>query len=532
MKRTLEWFILLACLALIGSLLAYPALIDRQWTVPTALRMSVDIRIVGGRVVDGTPSGGQPDRIVDIIGDRIVYVGPMRDKKAKRVVNAKGRIVAPGFIDPHTHTYKDLSDPSTSPNLPYIYQGVSTVVIGNDGGVGRVGDIVENLSSREMGTNVGIFAGHASIRREVLGDSDSQPNSAELQTMMDALAEDMAAGALGLSTGLFYAPGSFASIDEIVSLSRVAATYGGIYESHIRDEGDYSIGLAGAVAEAIDIGRQAGIPVHIAHIKALGPSVHGQSATIVKLVNQAYDDGVRVTADQYPWLASGTRLSNALIPRRLMTGGAEGLREQLKDAEIVQGIQAEMVENLRRRNGPEAILITGDSPHQGRTLAEVASIMGVEPTMAAVQVVIDGDPAIASFMMHKDDVRHLMMQPWVATSSDGTRGHPRKYASFPEKFTQYVQEDKVLDLVSFIHRSTGLTARIFGLCDRGFLRAGAKADVVIFDPQRYSPKATYEKPEMLAEGVDFLLVNGVMALEDGQLAHPFAGRVINRQSCR
>ena len=498
---------------------------------PTEL---VDVRIVGGFVVDGTASGGQPDRIVDIVDDRIVYVGPMRPGKAKRILDVEGRIVAPGFIDPHTHTYSDLSEPGTSSNLPYLYQGVSTVFIGNDGGigVGRVQEIMQNLSSRKMGTNVGIFAGHASIRREVLGDSDSQPNEVELQTMMDALAEDMAAGALGLSTGLFYAPGSFAAIDEIVSLSKVAARHGGIYDSHIRDESDYSIGLAKAVAEAIEIGRQAGIPVHIAHIKALGPGVHGQSETIVKLVEQAHEKGVKVTADQYPWLASGTRLSNALIPKRLMTGGAQGLKEQLNDAEIVQGIQAEMVENLRRRGGSDAILITGDSPHRGRTLAEVAKVLGVESTMAAVQVVIDGDPAIASFVMHKDDAHRLMRQPWVVTSSDGTRGHPRKYASFPKKFTQYVQEGKVLDLVSFIHRSSGLTAKTFGLCDRGFLLAGTKADIVIFDPQRYLPKATYEAPEVLAEGVDFLFVNGVMAIQDGQLAQPVAGRVIDRQSCR
>ena len=492
---------------------------------------AIDLRIVGGTVIDGTRTGGEPGRIVEIVGDRIVYVGPMRSGSPKRTLDATGKIIAPGFIDPHTHAYGDLSDPRRSANRPYLFQGVSTVFIGNDGGEGRFGQIQKSLSSHELGTNVAVFAGHGSIRRQVLGHDNRPPTQAELRAMRNAVAQDMRAGALGLSTGLFYAPGSFAEIDEIAALAEVAARFGGLYESHIRDEADYSIGLLNAVKEAIEIGRRTGIAVHIAHIKALGPSVHGQSAEIVQLVEQARAEGLRVTADQYPWLASGTRLSNALIPRRVMTGGAQGLRAFLEDADSVESIQAEMQDNLQRRDGAEALLITGDSPHQGKTLAEVADQQGLAPTIAAVDVVRAGDPSVASFMMDEDDVRRLMVQDWVVTSSDGTRGHPRKYASFPEKYAKYVQSEALLDLVTFVHRSSGATAQIFGLCDRGFLREGHRADVLIFDPDEYRPSATYEAPEELARGVEHLYVNGIAAISEGKLYAPESGRLLNVQSC-
>ncbi len=492
---------------------------------------TIDLRIVGGTVIDGTPTGGEPARIVDIAGDRIAYVGPMRPGVPKHTLDATGKIVAPGFIDPHTHAYADLSDPRRSANLPYLFQGVSTVFIGNDGGDGRVGQIQEALSSHTMGTNVAVFAGHGSIRRQVLGHENRAPTRVELRAMQNAVAQDMRAGALGLSTGLFYAPGSFADIDEIAALAKVAARFGGVYESHIRDEADYSIGLLDAVKEAIEIGRRAGIPVHIAHIKALGPSVHGQSAQIVQLVEQARAEGVMITADQYPWLASGTRLSNALIPRRVMTGGAQGLRAFLEDIDSVESIQAEMRDNLQRRAGADALLITGDSPHQGKTLAEIADQRGLEPTIAAVDIVRAGDPSVASFMMDEGDVRRLMVRDWVVTSSDGTRGHPRKYASFPEKYAKYVQSEALLDLVTFVHRSSGATAQIFGLCDRGFLREGQSADVLVFDPDEYRPSATYQSPEELARGVEHLYVNGVAAISDGKLLAPETGRLLNAQSC-
>lgn len=492
----------------------------------------IDVRIVGGTVIDGSPDGGPPDRIVDIIGDKIVYVGPMRSGNPARTIDATGKIVAPGFIDPHTHAYGELSDAEKAANLPYLFQGVSTVFVGNDGGVGRVTDVRQQLSLHALGTNVGVFAGHGSIRRQVLGTEDRAPTSSELRVMQNAVAQDMRAGGLGLSTGLFYAPGSFADIDEVVALATVAASFGGIYESHIRDEADYSIGLLGAVKEAIEVGKQANIPVHLAHIKALGPSVHGQSRAIVDLVNAARAEGVAVTADQYPWLASGTRLSNALIPRRVMTEGAQGLRDFLGDTEALASIQREMRENLRRRDGAEALLITGDSPYQGKTLAEVAASTGLEPTVAAADIVRQGDPAVASFMMNADDLELLMVQEWVVTSSDGSRGHPRKYASFPQKYANYVQgEQPVLDLVTFVHRSSGSTAEIFGLCDRGFLRAGLNADIVIFDPQGYQPRATYEKPEELAHGVEYLFVNGIAAISERTLRTPTSGQLVTPLNC-
>ena len=498
----------------------------------TSLAPAVDIRIVGGVVVDGTKSGGEADRIVDIVADQIIYVGPMRAGSAKEIIDASGMIVAPGFIDPHTHAYGDLADSTRATNAAYLFQGVSTVFVGNDGGDGRFSDIEANLSEHSFGTNVGAFVGHGTIRRQVLGNDNRPPTSAELRAMQNAVAQDMQSGAFGLSTGLFYAPGSFATLDEVVTLAKVAASFGGFYESHIRDESDYSIGLLGAVAEAIEVGRQAGLPVHLAHLKALGPSVHGQSTEIVELVNTARAQGIRVTADQYPWLASGTRLSNALIPRRIMTDGAEGLRKRLGRGELVESIQSEMLQNLRRRGGANALLITGHSKHQGKRLSEVANELAVDPTIAAIEVVREGDPAVASFMMNPDDVRHLMVQEWVVTSSDGSRGHPRKYASFPQKYARYVRSEGLLDLATFVHRSTGATAKILNICDRGLLKTGYKADVVVFDPERFQPRASYEQPEELAQGVEHLLVNGVLALRDGNVQEPTSGQLLNAQLCQ
>ncbi|MEM7098552.1 MAG: amidohydrolase family protein [Pseudomonadota bacterium] len=491
----------------------------------------VDIRIVNGTVIDGTKTGGDANRILDIVGDTIVYIGPMREGTVRQTIDASGMVVAPGFIDPHTHTFGDLSEPDLAVNAAYLFQGVSTVFVGNDGGDGRYAEIEQRLNSHSIGTNVGVFVGHGSIRRQVLGNNNRPPTNAELRAMQNAVAQDMQAGAFGLSTGLFYAPGSFAELAEVVALAKVAARYGGIYESHIRDESNYSIGLLGAIEEAIEVGRQAGLPVHIAHLKALGPSVHGQSKEIVRLVEAARAEGLKVTADQYPWLASGTRFSNALIPRRIMTDGVHGLRRKLERPELVTSIQSEMLENLARRGGADALLITGNSEHQGKTLDEVAAQLTTTPTAAAIDIVKAGDPAVASFMMDADDVRHLMVQEWVVTSSDGSRGHPRKFASFPQKYARYVQSEGLVDLVTFVYRSSGATAGILNICDRGLLRTGYKADVVIFSPESYQPQATYEKPEELAEGVAYLMVNGDLAIREGRLDSPIAGRVLNRKTC-
>ena len=488
---------------------------------------AVDVRIINGHVIDGSEHGGPPNRIVDIVGDRIVYVGPTRKMPhAKRVIDARSFIVSPGFIDPHTHAEVDLFHPERASNLPYLFQGVSTVFVGNDGGGGDVTESRQQLEALRPGTNVGLFSGHGDVRRRVMGFADRAPSEDELERMKALVRKDMESGALGLSTGLFYAPGSYASTEEVIAIAQVASEFGGIYESHLRDESDYSIGLIGAVEEALQVGEKAEIPVHISHIKALGPAVQGASGELVKMIERANADGMRVTADQYPWVASGTRLSNALVPRSLMSGGLEELHRLL--IESFEMVRQGMVGNLARRGGAEALLITGVSPYQGMTLAEAAETSGEDVLRTAANIIIAGDPSVASFMMSPDDVERLMVQPWVLTSSDGSNGHPRKYTTFPKKFRSFVFEKALLSTQEFVHQSTGLTASTFGLCNRGQLKAGMMADVAIWSPLGYSPNATYEQPEVLASGVSHLIVNGEFAIDDGQRTKQRPGRVLSR----
>lgn len=268
---------------------------------------SVDVLIRGGTVVDGT---GAPPRRADVAirGDRIVFVGDASHAhlRAVRTTDAAGLVVTPGFIDAHTHTEGDLSSPASHGNVSYLMQGVTTVVTGNDGG-GSL-DIAKTLDTWQrqgIGTNAALFIGEGSVRGHVMGMSDTKPTTAQLDSMRALVARGMNAGALGMSTGLYYAPGSYASTDEVVALARVAAQHGGIYDTHLRDESSYTVGLVGAVSEAIRIGREAHIPIHISHIKALGADVWGQSDTVIALIKRARADGVDVTACQYPYTASG-----------------------------------------------------------------------------------------------------------------------------------------------------------------------------------------------------------------------------------
>lgn len=499
---------------------------------------TADLLIAGGTVFDGSDN---PARTADIAiaGDRVVEVG--RDLegryRAARTIDARGMIVAPGFIDPHTHPSSHIRspDPQVRRNLPWLYQGVSTIFIGVDGG--GTPDIAEQrkwFEDHGVGTNIAAYVGLGPVRRRVLGNADRAPDDGELQQMRRLVAEAMCQGALGLSTGLFYAPQSFATTDEVVALATEAAVRGGVYDTHQRDESSYSIGLMGSIAEVLEIGRRARIPVHIAHLKALGTDVHGSAGKIIDRVDRARADGLQVTADQYPWLASATGIEAALLPRWSQDGGRDALLTRLDDPATANRIRGEMGENLRRRGGAGAVLMIGEGwPWSGRTLAQMSKAWELEPVDAALRIIRYGGPdgsgsarKIASFNMHADDVKALMQQPWMLTASDGGDGHPRQYATFPEKYARYVVEDGVIDLQAFIHRSTGLTATTFGLEDRGYLRGGYYADVVVFDPARYAPAASYLEPAAPSRGVEYLFVNGVAMIDRGSAADALPGRAL------
>jgi N-acyl-D-amino-acid deacylase len=333
----------------------------------------------------------------------------------------------------------------------------------------------------------------------------------------------MCRGALGLSTGLFYPPQSFAATGEVVALAREAGVRGGIYDSHIRDESSYSIGLAAAVGEAITIGRDGRLPVNISHIKALGVDVHGQAPAIIALIEDARRAGQQVTADQYPWSASGTTLGAALVPRWAHDGGRAALLRRFDDAGIAERLRAEMAENLRRRGGAESLLIT-EGRYRGRRLAEIARTLRVEPVAAAIAIIRISDSAVASFNQTEQDIAAFMRRPWVMTSSDASGGHPRAYGSFARKYAEYVRRRRVLSLRDFIERSTALPADTFRIAGRGRLRPGAFADIVVFDPEAYAARATYDQPTLLAAGVRTVLVNGVPAVDNGVLTGAAAGR--------
>lgn len=491
-------------------------------------REIVDLLIRGGTVYTGSEAPFVGD--VTISGDRIRAVGRRAAVTARRTIDARGMIVAPGFIDPHTHMGDDLaSDDARTRLIPaFLMQGVTTAFIGNDGrGDPEIAKVLGRAATKPVGINYAAYAGFGTIRQQVVGAADRAPTAAELVRMKAIVARAMCEGALGLSTGLFYAPQSFAKTEEVVALAREAGLRGGTYDSHIRDESSYTIGLAAAIDEAIAIGRQGRVPVHISHIKALGADVQGQAPRIIAQVEAARRAGQAVTADQYPWTASGTSLVAALMPLWAQDGGRPALLKRLDDPTLAQRLRSDIAENLRKRGGAAALLIT-QGEFKGRTLADVAKSRGEDAVAAAIAVIRIQDPAVASFNQIEPDIAAFMRRPWVMTGSDASAGHPRVYGSFARKYAKYVVTDRVITLRQFIERSSALTADTFRLAGRGRLRPGAYADIVVFDPRSYAALATYEQPTLLATGVRTVLVNGVLAVDNGALTGRAAGRALLR----
>jgi N-acyl-D-amino-acid deacylase len=488
----------------------------------------LDILIRNGSVLDGS---GSAARHVDIgiRGDRIVLVGNSHGQKSKRIIDARGLIIAPGFIDPHTHTLEDLSNPATSRNDAYLMQGVTTVAVGNDGSSPlEIGATLHKLDQQGIGTNVAMFIGQGSVRRAIMGMSDATPTAAQMDSMKALVDQGMKEGAIGMSTGLFYAPGSYTSTEEVIALAKVAAADGGIYDTHMRDEDSYTIGLLAAVKETIRIGREAHIPVMISHIKALGKSVWGQSTAVIALVDAARASGVNVTASQYPYAASGTSIEAALVPRWAEVGGHADLLQRIDDPAVRPRLVADMQKNLDDRGGPESLLITvsPDKEYTGKTLAAIATEHHLSPIDATFLIIKKGGAAVASFNMQESYIRNFMRQPWVMTCSDGSPGHPRKYGTFPNKLRKYVFDEHVIALPFSIRSMTSLPAQTLHLQDRGLLKPGYFADVVVFNPKTIRALSTYQEPKLLATGVTYLLVNGQFAIDASSLTNAHAGHTL------
>lgn len=495
-----------------------------------------DLVIRGARVLDGS---GNPWYYADVAvdGDRIAAVGDLGEARGEREIDARGLYLAPGFIDVHSHAAGGLLEPGLSQARPLLAQGVTTVFVNPDGG-GAV-DLAEqrqDLQANGIGVNVAQLVPHGNVRRQVLGMADRAPTPAELDEMRELVRSGMREGAFGLSSGPWYAPGSYSSTAELVELAKVAAEHGGAYTSHIRDEADFNVGLIAAVDEVIEIARQARLPSVVTHLKALGPRVWGFSSALVHRIERAREEGLEVYADQYPYIASGTSLSGALVPRWALAGGDSAFLRRVdtpaERARLVDGI----LENLDRRGGAGRIQFRRFEPDpriEGRTLQWVAEERGIAVPDAVIQLLVEGGASVVSFNMDEEDVERLMRQPWMMTSSDGELvpmgegvPHPRSYGSHPRKIREYVVERGVIDLPAAIRSMTSLPATVFDVADRGWVRPGAYADLVVFDLARVNDPATFQEPHQLGEGMMYVFVNGETVIDAGEQTGRLEGRVL------
>lgn len=496
---------------------------------PAAEQESADLLIRGGTIYTGSaaPFTGE----IAIRGDRIVYVGPKAPVRAARTIEANGLIVAPGFIDPHAHVEDMLhdGDPAQRLVLPFLMQGVTTAFIGNDGGGGT--DVARTLSTRSgaVGINFATYVGFGPVRTQVVGEAARAATPGEVKAMQRIVADAMCNGAMGLSAGLFYAPQSFAATEEVIALAGEAGKRGGIYDTHLRNEASFDDGLIKAIDEALRIGREGAIPVHIAHLKLTGEKLPELGTAVIARIEQAQAAGQIVHADQYPWAASSTALSALIMPRWAQDGGRQAMLKRFDEPETLARIRTEMRENLRRRRGPEAVLITsGGADVRGKTLTDIARARGIDPVDAAIGLLRTDEFRVVSFSQDEAMVEAIMRRPWVMSGSDASAGHPRMYGSYARKYAHYVKDRGVISLRDFIERGSALTAGRFGLEGRGHLRAGAFADVVVFDPARYAARADYVQPALFAKGVDMVIVNGVVAVERGAPTGAAAGRPLPR----
>lgn len=501
---------------------------------------AVDVIIEGGFVFDGT---GAPWMRADvaIAGDRIVAVGRLGEMDADRRIDASGLYVAPGFIDAHTHAGEGLATAELSHGQPLLAQGLTTVFVNPDGG-GPVDLAAQrnDFLTHGIGLNIGQMVPHNSVRRAVMGDVDAHADEAQIEDMRELVRAGMEEGAFGLSSGLFYAPGSFADISEVVELAKVAGEYGGLYTSHIRDESDYTIGLIAAVEEVIHVAREADVAGIVTHVKALGPRVWGYSQAVIHRIEMARAEGVEMWVDQYPYDASATGLSSALIPRWAMDGGTDAMLERFDDAGVMADMQPEIAENLERRGGADRIQIRTFAPDtsvEGMLLSDIAEDRGLNPidTTIAMLQEAEGSVGIVSYNMHASDIEAFMVQPWRMTASDGDLvpmdegvPHPRSYGTFPRMLAHYSRDLEVVPLSTAIHSMTGLPATVHRLDDRGFLFPDMMADIVVFDLAALDDVAEFTDPHQLAEGIDYLFVNGEMAIDGGEFTDVLSGRVLNR----
>jgi N-acyl-D-amino-acid deacylase len=490
------------------TLFALLIVLSVSWPVTQPARPSTfDVLIRNGRVMDGS---GNPWRRADIgiTSTRITAIGRLSTAQAKTIIDVRDRLITPGFIDVHSHAAEGLRRETLRQGRPLLAQGVTTIVANPDGG-GPV-DLAAQRSELQnggIGLNVVQLIGHGSVRNAVMERANRRATPEELERMRELVRRGMEQGAFGLSSGLFYTPGSFADTEELIALAAVAGEFGGVYTSHIRDEGNYSVGVVAAVEEVIRIAEQAHTVGIVSHMKALGPDNWGLSVPSIAKIDDA-------------------------IARE-----NESLSDEEKRSR--ETLETTIRENLGRRGGASAIQIAAYRPDpslEGKTLADIAHSRNMTPEGAALELMARGSVSIVSFNMSEEDIRHIMTRPYTMASSDGGlvlpsegQPHPRDYGAFARRLAVYVRERGVVSLEFAVRSMTSLPASVFGLNDRGWIREGAIADLAIFDPTLVRDRATYTNPHQLAEGMAYVLVNGKVVIDDGKFNDTLAGEVIQRR---
>ena len=507
--------------------------------LPAAQPATFDVVIKNARIVDGTGAAGYPGELA-IRGDTIAALAPTIDAGTARVVDAGGAVVAPGFIDIHTHARRGIFDVPTAPN--YVRQGVTTLIEGPDGGSAvPLGPWLAKVDELQKTPNIGSFIGQGSIRSEVIGNTDRTATPDEIQRMQALVEQGMKDGAFGLSTGLFYVPGTFTPTSEVIELAKIAARFGGIHKSHQRDDASK---VLDSVRETIAIGEGGGLPTQITHNKVIGKGNWGRSAEVLRLVDEARKRGVDVTSDQYPYTASSTNIASALLPAWALEGGRQQQLARLKDPVQREKIKAATLMMIRDERGggdPKNVQFANcgfDPTLTGKTLADVVARRELTPTLenaaeATLWIVEQGGCQGIFHAMSEDDVQRIMKHQWTMIGSDGEvptfgRGnpHPRSYGTFARVLGVYVREKKVLTLEEAIRKMTSFPATRLKIADRGVLKVGMKADIAIFDPARVRDTATFEKPHAYAEGFSHVIVNGQVVFEKGEMTAARPGRVL------
>lgn len=524
--------------ALISLLLLAPCLVGAQTP-------AYDLILRGGRIVDGTGSPWYRGDVA-IKGDTIVRIAPAIADPAARVIDLKGLVVAPGFIDIHTHARRGIFEVPTADN--YVRQGVTTLIEGPDGGSPiPLRPFLDKVAATRITPNFASFVGQGSIRSEVMGEVNRAATPDELERMRTLVRQGMEDGALGLSSGLFYVPGTFTPTAEVVELAKVAGRMGGIYISHMRDEAK---GVLDSVRETIAIGEQGGLPTQVTHHKVVGKKYWGRSADTLRMIDEARARGVDATIDQYPYTASSTGIGAALLPAWAQEGGSEATLKRLKDPATRAKIKAESAAIIRDERGggdPKNVVVARcdwDPSLGGMDLGAITAKRGLPVTIdnaaeTAMWIVEQGGAQGIFHAIGEEDLQRILVHPATMIGSDGeipifgkNHPHPRSYGTFARVLGVYVREKKLLPLEAAVRKMSAFPAQRLGLADRGVLRQGLKADIAVFDPAVVRDTATFEKPHSYAEGVSYVIVNGQVAFENGAMTAARPGKVLYGPSTR